>query len=238
MSAELCLTNIESTVIRICREISITQKQHAWSEMGESDLFFELVNTILGSQVSNELATSAAAKLREEGFLRVPVRRSSYDTLAEKIENTLTHPLFNARWGIVGRKYRFPKLRANQICRTMHNIYGNKNSLKNILETCSSATNARVNLIRSVLGIGPKQASLFLRNIGYAHDLAILDSHVLRYMGIRGMSTLSSPPSTLSIYEETENKLLEHSMALGFSLGCLDQAIWITMRVARKESLI
>lgn len=143
--------------------------------------------------------------------------------------------MYDSRWNNNGRRYRFPTLRAHQIAKTMENIYRSHGSLIGILNNYSLASKARIELVRTALGIGPKQASLFLRNVGYTDDLAVLDIHVLRYMGMRGMTNLKVSPSSLHAYEKTENRLLEHSSALGFTVGCLDQAIWVTMRVAQSE---
>ncbi len=226
----------EATVIRLCKEIASIQRRRDWRELKEADLLFELVATILGSQVSYEMAKAAADRLYSDGLLTKKTYKQE-TKLHELIEKSLRKPIFHSHWGEKGRRYRFPKLRACQINRTMNKIYS-QSSLKNILSKCSYAGEARAELVRTVLGIGPKQASLFLRNVGYTGELAILDIHVLRYMNFCGMSDISSSPSKISEYEILENRLLEYSFELGVPLGCLDQAIWVTMRVAGKEALI
>ncbi|MEN6318927.1 MAG: DNA lyase [Syntrophaceae bacterium] len=228
---------LESTIVHLCRVISQSHRNANWLTMPEQDLLLELVTAILGSQVPFEMAVNAAYKVYENGLLskEVIINQGS-SILAGKIEYVLKQPLYDSRWKNTGRRYRFPTLRAHQIAKTMENIYSRHGSLKCILNNCALASKARGQLVRTALGIGPKQASLFLRNIGYTDDLAILDVHVLRYMAMRGMTNLKSPPSSLNAYEKTENCLLEHSLGLGFTIGCLDQAIWVTMRVAQQEA--
>ena len=89
------------------------------------------------------------------------------------------------------------------------------------------------------VGIGPKQASLFLRNIGYAKDLAILDTHILRYMSLVGLlPNLIQSVSTLRKYETVEGLLCSYSEKFQVSLAYIDIAIWVVMRTCRKENLI
>ena len=178
MTAKKKRKGFEGTVIRLCKEIASIQRKRNWREMKESDLLFELVATILGSQVSYEMAKAAADRLLSEGLLRKKKYKQETQ-LNALIEDALRKPLFQSSWGEIGRRYRFPKLRAYQISHTLNNIYS-QGSLKDILAKCSYSGDARSEIVRTVLGIGPKQASLFLRNVGYTDDLAILDIHVLR----------------------------------------------------------
>jgi N-glycosylase/DNA lyase len=88
-------------------------------------------------------------------------------------------------------------------------------------------------LMKHMPGIGPKQASLFLRNVGYAENLAILDVHVLRFMRYIGL--LRAPEisvTTLRRYEVAEERLLAYSLGLGWPMATLDVAIWVVMRAA------
>jgi len=230
------IEKLESTIIHLCEVISKSKRNSNWQTMSEQDLLLELVTAILGSQVSFEMAANAAFKVYENGLLRKKeIINQESSMLAKKIEYVLKQPLHDASWNNNGRRYRFPTLRAHQIAKTMENIYRSHGSLIGILNNYSLASKARIQLVRTALGIGPKQASLFLRNVGYTDDLAVLDIHVLRYMGMLGMTNLKASPSSLHSYEKTENRLLEHSSALGFTVGCLDQAIWVTMRVAQAE---
>ena len=80
-------------------------------------------------------------------------------------------------------------------------------------------------------GVGYKQASLFLRNVGYAKNLAILDTHVLNYLVLVGvMQSRPRSVSSATIYERIEELLRSHARSLGHSVGCIDVAIWIVMR--------
>lgn len=94
-------------------------------------------------------------------------------------------------------------------------------------------------MILSVWGFGPKQASLFLRRVGYCADLAVLDVHVLDYLHLtRGLRIAPNRLGRLSCYEEIEDTFREIASRFGHSLGCVDLATWLTMRVAKREAYL
>ena len=91
-------------------------------------------------------------------------------------------------------------------------------------------------LTSEIPGLGPKQSSLFLRNIGYTESIAVLDIHVLTYMNWVGLTTtLEKSASTIRKYETLEDSFVEHSLSLGYSPGQFDVAVWLVMKVVRKE---
>jgi N-glycosylase/DNA lyase len=79
--------------------------------------------------------------------------------------------------------------------------------------------------VRNVRGLGWKEASHFLRNIGW-HDLAILDRHILRNLVRHGV--LRSVPATLtrSRYLAIERKFRQFAGAVGISMDELDLLFW------------
>ena len=83
---------------------------------------------------------------------------------------------------------------------------------------------AREVLADEIYGIGMKEASHFLRNVGY-FDLAIVDKHVSRFVTASG---LVSPFKSLTKrkYLEIEAKLTELARRYGMAVGVLDLFIW------------
>jgi len=81
-------------------------------------------------------------------------------------------------------------------------------------------------LVKNVKGIGLKEASHFLRNIGHGDDLAILDVHILRNMVKYRL--IEEMPKTLSrkTYLKLEEKLRLFADSLGVSMGELDILFW------------
>ncbi len=83
-------------------------------------------------------------------------------------------------------------------------------------------------IVKNIKGIGPKQASHFLRNIGYSNQIAVLDVHILRYMCIQGViSEEYKSVSNLKLYEYLELKLIKFLEFILAPIGFIDQAIWM-----------
>ncbi len=85
---------------------------------------------------------------------------------------------------------------------------------------------AREWLVRNVKGMGYKEASHFLRNIGFSFDLAILDRHILKNLLLFG--AIDHIPKNLSRknYMEIERKMKEFSEKIKIPMGELDLLFW------------
>lgn len=229
---------LERAVTCVCCEIVKTRKRVPhWVEQNEEELWYELAGCILGSGVRHEDATHAVSLLRERGVLSSIVQPDgSFSALETQVRRTLSSPILPASGGRPGRAYRFPNTRARFLRQTAEAIYGEGNSLSRILLASRSPEHAREQLVSMACGVGPKQASLFLTNVGYADSLAILDVHILRYMswldllphGIRRVQTLRA-------YERVEAIFREYARYLGFTVADLDRAVWVTARIASRE---
>ncbi|MCD6513001.1 MAG: N-glycosylase/DNA lyase [Thermoplasmata archaeon] len=81
-------------------------------------------------------------------------------------------------------------------------------------------------LVKNIKGMGYKEASHFLRNIGRAKNLAILDRHILKNMRLYGI--IDEVPSSMSEkkYKEIEKKFIEFAHMLGISPLHLDFILW------------
>ncbi len=81
-------------------------------------------------------------------------------------------------------------------------------------------------LAANISGLGYKESSHFLRNIGFGKDLAILDRHILKNLKRYGI--ISAIPKTLTKkrYLEIEEKMVKFSEKIGIPLGELDLVLW------------
>ncbi len=81
-------------------------------------------------------------------------------------------------------------------------------------------------LVDNVKGMGYKEASHFLRNIGFGDELAILDRHILKNLVILGV--IEKVPDTLStsMYINIEHKMREFSNSAGIPMPFLDLLLW------------
>jgi len=98
-------------------------------------------------------------------------------------------------------------------------IVADRKFIKN-LEVVVKSENPREWLVKNIKGIGWKEASHFLRNLGFK-NFAILDRHVLK---ILTENKIINKPKSLSktFYFETEEKLKKMAEKLGISLAELD----------------
>ncbi|MEZ5617526.1 MAG: hypothetical protein R3E40_04520 [Rhodocyclaceae bacterium] len=195
------------------------------ANLSEADLRRELVACVLGSQVRFETAVSALDKLKTAGLLKCSWWRKIKD---EGFEREV--------YDCLSRGYRFPRARAKQLAGARDALA--KKSLTIRLSEGVSPRAMRVDLIDAIPGLGPKQASMFLRNIGWSVELAILDTHVLRFMELKQLLT-TAPNNIGSIagYERAEHIAIKYADSYGEPVGYVDVAIWATMRAAAELHL-
>ncbi len=81
-------------------------------------------------------------------------------------------------------------------------------------------------LVKNIKGIGYKEASHFLRNIGFGKELAILDVHILR--NLKKFKVIKDTPKTLSrkTYLEIEDKLIKFAKNVDIPVAGLDLLFW------------
>lgn len=78
---------------------------------------------------------------------------------------------------------------------------------------------------RQIKGLGYKEASHFLRNIGVKGH-AILDKHVMRCLAEVGVCETSKPPATRTRYLEVEQQLLGFAKEIRINCDELDLVLW------------
>jgi len=231
--------SLEYAVLTTVNKIEDTVNIKTWKTYHENELFHEIISSILGSQVQFETANYYAQQLYEKGLTNIDSINSIPSNFEDKVYNVLSKPPYsrqNMRQRIF--RYRYPQLRANHIRRTAESVYCKGDTFTGLLSQCHDAKIARKTIMERAIGIGPKQASLFLRNIGFSDSLAILDTHVLKYMTILNLASKNTRDvSRLNDYEMIESKLMNYATQNNRKLDSLDMAIWIVMRVYTREFL-
>ncbi len=81
-------------------------------------------------------------------------------------------------------------------------------------------------LVGNVKGIGYKEASHFLRNIGFGKDIAILDVHILKNLKNHGVIKKIPKSLTKREYLNIENKLREFCKKINIPMDELDLLFW------------
>lgn len=221
---------LSSAVAAICQDVQDRVARPAMQPR-ERELWWELSSCILSSQVPYALAVAATNAIDAEGLLLQS--RRDRESLAALLTDVLRRPL---PVGDRSLAYRFPVVRARHIAATRETVTAEARSLKALVDRFHDATEARAWLVANAPGVGPKQASMFLRNVGVSYDLAILDRHVLNYMSLLGIySGANISIASLPQYRRIETALRDHADRLKCSVGILDWAIWIVMRVATRK---
>ncbi len=110
--------------------------------------------------------------------------------------------------------HRFPNSRAKFIIEARENF--KKINLKD--------ENIRESLVKNIKGLGMKEASHFLRNIGFS-NYAIIDFHIIDFLVRNG---LTEKPKTLTEkkYLEIESVLEKIAEKTNLGLGELDLYLW------------
>ena len=123
--------------------------------------------------------------------------------------------------------YRFPNARARYVVHTREHLARRGARLKSALLSFENPLERRefLALDRDIKGIGFKEASHFLRNIGF-RGYAILDKHILRCLFELGVTESPRAPRSGAQYVETEGRFREFSEKNGFDLDEMDLFLW------------
>ena len=116
--------------------------------------------------------------------------------------------------------YRFPNLRSKYIVGARFL----KDDLKERIESFENSNELRAFLAKNVKGLGFKESSHFLRNIGF-DDLAIIDFHII---DVLNSHALIEKPKTLTKkrYIEIENVLKDLGNKVQLNMAELDLYLW------------
>ncbi|MDR0927458.1 MAG: N-glycosylase/DNA lyase [Ignavibacteria bacterium] len=109
----------------------------------------------------------------------------------------------------------------NQKAKRLMNAVEYEPTLMQILDSTLDKYGKRNRLKKDFVGIGMKEASHFLRNIGYT-DLAIIDRHILRNLHNCGVIESVAPPKNDKQYLEIERKYYDYSVDIGIAMDVLD----------------
>lgn len=168
-------------------------------ESSNDEIFKELCFCILTANFSADKSIKAQMEIGD-GFLT-----ASEPDLTEKLRD-LGH--------------RYPNVRARYIVGAREY----KDSMKAILKALVDGNELREWFVKNIKGIGFKEASHFLRNIGYT-DFAIIDFHIIDVL-VRYGIIVRPKTLTKSRYLKIEGLLKEIARVSGLNLAELDLYLW------------
>lgn len=172
----------------------------------EEDIFAELCFCICTPQSKARACDRAINRMKETGTLL----GGSEEDIASELQGVRFRQ--NKARYIVSAREQFSREGGIQIKRT--------------LSSHLDAQGLREWIVKNIKGLGYKEASHFLRNIGIGLDMAILDRHILKNLKRAGV--IEKIPASLSRkkYLEIEGKMRAFSEEIGIPLMHLDLVLW------------
>lgn len=190
------------------KKSQIRQRLSQFKKLGKAkdeDIFAELCFCILTPQSKAVYCDRAIKDLKESGLLL----KGKKNLVRSKLKGV-----------------RFPNNKTSYLL-AARNFFKGKNCQQISKKIKSGSSHeARNWLAENVKGLGYKEASHFLRNIGLGRDLAILDTHILK--NLKRYGVIKKIPSSISRkkYAVIENKMKDFSKKIGIPLEELDLLFW------------
>ena len=181
-------------------ELEVENRLNEFKELNNSeDWFSELCYCLLTANSKAETALNIEKELKGKGF-----HSSSQSEIRDCI---------------IKNKHRFHNNKSKFIVEAREH-----KDIKGII-TEKNQIEARNWLVNNIKGIGYKEASHFLRNVGY-NNVAILDRHILNLMVENDI--IKEKPNTLNKnnYQEIEKKLGKLAKFVDMSHAELDLYLW------------
>lgn len=146
----------------------------------------------------------------------------------EAVRPLLAHGAHEELAGALTGVHRYPRARSGYIVSTRGFLEGDCGlRLRERLEGFRDPLERRDWLARErgIKGLGYKEASHFLRNIGF-RGYAILDKHILRALAELGRIDSPQPPATRARYLAAEERMREFARDVRINFDELDLVLW------------
>ena len=191
------------------RALYFTKKGAIRSRLAEfqavdpSEYFYELAYCLLTPQTSAESAGKAVEELQRLSFHSLPID---------------PEPILRNRSTYI----RFHKTKSKHLLKL-------RDDFPLVVKAMSEYPDPSAKrdwLVNNVMGLGYKEATHFLRNVGLNGGLAILDRHILR--NLKRYGAIRSIPKSLSRtkYLSLERSFMRFSGRIGIPLDELDLVFW------------
>ncbi len=171
----------------------------------EVDVFAELSFCILTPQSAAKTCWNAVLKLTEKDLLAT----GSPDEIGEYLHEV-----------------RFYENKARYLVQARNQFTKDGLHLKEHIRSFCNPFELREWFVENVKGLGYKEASHFLRNVGYGEEFAILDRHILR--NIKKLGIVEEVPVSLTKkkYLDIEERLRRFSKEIDIPMADLDLLFW------------
>jgi len=208
MVERILIEEIEKLYLSIQDEIGarLEEFKRLWRTGTDEDIFAELVFCILTPQSRARTSWAAVGNLMNKALLL----KGNKNQIAGELD---------------GVRFKYKKAGYIVEARKQFSTDG-KVFIKSRVAQFRDVYDARDWLAQNVKGIGYKEASHFLRNIGLGENLAILDRHILK--NLKSLEIIKEIPGVLSRkrYFEIEKKMKEFAEKIKISMSHLDLLFW------------
>ncbi len=188
----------------------IQERLNSFANLPQEDYFYELCYCLLTPATKAENALYAVDELKKRKFFEI-----GFDPTNVLIGNGISKTNGNKFY------IRFHNTKSKRLILARENW----DKILSIINSKIAPFEKRSQLVKYVSGFGLKEASHFLRNIGYS-DFAVLDRHILKnlisYAALPENFSLSSQKK----YFEAEQSFFRFSYYLGISPPELDLLFW------------
>ncbi len=177
-----------------------------WKTGSDTRLWEELVYCIFTA------GASARMGLRAVDAVRPLLKSGTREEMTDALSGVHRYPVARPGYIIVTRDY----LTENCRMRLRERIAGFRDPIERRDWLAGE---------RRIKGLGYKEASHFLRNVGLS-GYAIVDKHILRSLAELGVIDSPKPPTTRQRYLETEQRMKRFAGEVGIDFDELDLVLW------------
>ncbi len=207
-SEPVSIERIQSEHVRRRKQIAARLNEFAevWKYEGDDRIWEEMVYCFFTG------GCSAKMGLRSVEAVRLHLKKGSQPQLARALTGVHRYPNARSKYVVHSRNF-------------LEKQYGFQ--IKHRLREFDCAHERRDWLVneKGIKGLGYKEASHFLRNIGF-RGYAILDKHVLNCLAELKIIDEPKPPSTRSKYLTIEEKLRKFADKAGIDFDEMDLVLW------------
>ncbi len=186
-------------------ESRLKEFEETWKCREEKEIFNELTFCLFTPQSKAEYCWETVKELRAENL----ISEGEEDEISERLN-----------------RVRFKNNKAGYLVEARERFLESDVSLRDKIKNFSDSKEAREWIVDNIKGLGYKEASHFLRNIGKGDDLAILDRHILK--NLEKLDIIEQKPKTLTPkrYLDIEKKMRDFAQDIDIPLGHLDLVLW------------
>lgn len=200
---------VEKKYLEIKEDIEKRLKEFksVWDNGNNRDIHVEMSFCILTPQSKAVNAWQAITILRDNGLL--------FNGSAEEIVEYLN---------IV----RFKNNKSKYLVELREKMTNSNGEIitKDFFSSFEEISKAREWIVKNVKGMAYKEASHFLRNVGFGKEIAILDRHILKNL-VR-LEVIDEVPKSITpkLYLEIERKMKDYCKFVNISMDSLDLLLW------------